>query len=139
MNKAEKAKMFFSQGYNCSQSILLAFCEDLGLDYEAAAKVALSFGGGMGQMRETCGALTGAFMVLGLANSTAGAPSTVEKDVHYQAVRALAETFRNENGSLSCRELIAKAQSGEQKKKRCSELVSETATILEKFLSEKNA
>lgn len=131
MTKAKTAKSLFAQGYNCSQSVLLAFCEELGLDGKTAAKMALSFGGGMGGMRETCGALTGAFMALGLARGTGESPAPAEKATHYHAVSQLAEMFRTKNGSTLCRELLARGG-----KKICSELVASTAEILERTLQQ---
>lgn len=135
MTKRETAVRYFCEGYNCAQSVLLAFCEDFGLSTQQAASMALSFGGGMGQMRETCGALTGAFMVLGLAEQAALPPTPTDKCNCYQKVRTLAEAFSAENGSLLCRELLALAQSGTKKKKSCAELVGSVAEQLEEYLS----
>lgn len=136
MSKREIAMEIHNQGYNCAQSVLLAFCEDFGVSKDLASTLSLPFGGGMGQMRETCGALTGAFMVLGLASNKKEAPSPQEKALCYEEVRSLAEAFRTENGSMLCRELLALAQAN-QEKKNCHELVGYTAELLEKFLREK--
>ncbi len=133
MSKQEIAIDLFRQGYNCAQAVLLAFCEDFGLSRQVAAKVALPFGGGMGQMRETCGALTGAFMVLGLVDKAPVPPSSLEKAACYEKVRAFAEVFRRENGAILCRELLALNQNGERKK-TCALLVGKTAELLEEFL-----
>ena len=78
MSKGDIAKQNFMNGYNCSQAVLLAFCEDFGLEKETALKISEPFGGGMGRMREVCGTVTGMFMVLGLAmgNSDAKDGST---------------------------------------------------------------
>lgn len=65
----ERAKALFERGYNCSQSVVLAFCEPLGLDMETMAKLASSFGGGMGRLREVCGAISGMLMIVGLAKA----------------------------------------------------------------------
>ncbi len=134
MSKRDIAMAIHAQGYNCAQSVLLAFCEDYGLSKEIAASLSLPFGGGMGQMRETCGALTGAFMVLGLASAINEAPTPQEKATCYEKVRSLAEAFQTENGSMLCRELIALAQMSNEKK-NCHELVGYTASLLEEFLS----
>ncbi|MGN1060073.1 MAG: C-GCAxxG-C-C family protein [Clostridia bacterium] len=133
MSKRETAMELFSEGYNCAQSVLLAFCSELGLDRATAAKLALSFGGGMGQMRETCGALTGAFMVLGLLDPSNTPPTPAEKTACYQKVRKLADDFRTANGSTLCRELLALAKEN-AKSKNCRELVGATAEQIEKFL-----
>jgi len=135
MTKEEKATQFFASGFNCAQSVFMAFCEDFGLTLDQGAKLAFSFGGGMGQMRETCGALTGAFLVLGLAANTEQPPSPEEKSAHYQKVRQLAEAFRFDNGSMICRELLAVAENG-NKKKPCGQLVGDTAAKLEKLLEQ---
>ena len=67
-NKGKIAKELFEKGYNCCQAVLLAYCKELGIDEKIAAKLSSSFGGGMGGMGETCGAVTGMFMVAGLMN-----------------------------------------------------------------------
>ncbi len=133
MDKREAALLLHKQGYNCAQSVFLAFCEDFGLSKETAASLSLPFGGGMGQMRETCGALTGAFMVLGLASAINEAPTPQEKATCYEKVRSLAEAFQAEHGSMLCRELLALAQANNEKK-NCHELVGYTAALLEKIL-----
>ena len=133
MSKQEIAMDLFRQGYNCAQSVLLAFCEDFGLSRQMATKISLPFGGGMGQMRETCGALTGSFMVLGLLDKAPAPPTPQEKAVCYEKVRAFAEEFRRENGSILCRELLALSQT-EERKKNCALLVGETAKLLEECL-----
>ena len=69
--KSEVAKELFKKGYNCSQAVLGAWCEELGLDFNTAMRISQSFGGGMGRLREVCGTCTGAFMVLGLKYGTA--------------------------------------------------------------------
>lgn len=137
MSKRDIAMAIHSQGYNCAQSVLLAFCEDFGLSKNLATTLSLPFGGGMGQMRETCGALTGAFMVLGLASAKNKAPTPEEKASCYEKVRTLAEAFQTENGSMLCRELLALAQANKEKK-NCHELVGYTAELLEKFLNQQS-
>ena len=134
MSKRELAMAIHGEGYNCAQSVLLAFCEDFGLSKEDAAKISLPFGSGMGQMRETCGALTGAFMVLGLAESQFENITPQIKADCYAKVRLLAEEFQKENGSMLCRDLLAFAQAN-NKKKNCRELVGYTAELLENFLN----
>ncbi|MBR5236159.1 MAG: C_GCAxxG_C_C family protein [Clostridia bacterium] len=135
MNKREKAMAFHSQGYNCAQSVFLAFCDDLSISAVDAARLSLPFGGGMGQMRETCGALTGAFMVLGMTDAAGTPPTHVEKAACYARVRLFAEKFHAQNGSMLCRELLAKAQA-DGRAKNCHELVGSTAEELEKFLNQ---
>ena len=99
---AEIALALFSQGHNCAQSVLAAFCDETGLDRETALNIAASFGGGMARMGQTCGALTGAFMVLGL--KSAGAINN--KDKFYELTNKFIEKFRAANGDISCTGLL---------------------------------
>lgn len=104
--RAERAKTLFESGYNCAQSLLLAFAPDAGLDEKTAAALASSFGGGMGRLREVCGALTASFMVLGLIYGGCSPGDTGAKAEHYRRVQELAAAFREANGTLLCRELL---------------------------------
>ena len=106
MTRPEKAAALFEQGYSCSQSVLLAFEEVTGLSEELAARLSAPFGGGMGRLREVCGALTGAFMVLGLIYGSADPRDRAAKTALYRMVQELARRFREENGSIICRELL---------------------------------
>ena len=106
MSKAALARGFFEQGYNCCQSLLLAFAEDIGLSDEVALRLASSFGGGMGKLREVCGALTGAFMVIGMKKGTVHPDADDEKAAQYALIQELAGSFKQKNGSILCRDLI---------------------------------
>lgn len=109
MNQNEKAalaKSYFEQGYNCAQSVLLAFCEETGLEPKQAARIASTFGGGMGKLREVCGAVTGMFMAEGLLNGYDDPKAKEEKAAVYARVRALADAFQAENHSIICRDLL---------------------------------
>lgn len=153
INHAEKAKSLFESGYNCCQAILCAYADELGLDETTALKIASSFGGGMGRMREVCGAVSGMFMVCGLRDGYTnidGVNAHEEKMSHYERIQELARKFINENGSIICRELLGLApkkssldmdspvpekRSDEYYKKRpCAELVAMAASFLEKEL-----
>jgi C_GCAxxG_C_C family probable redox protein len=107
MNKADSAVATFGKGFNCSQAVLSAFNKDLGLDDQAAAKIASGFGGGIGHMAETCGAVTGAIMVIGLKNGMSIQASPFKSN---QAVYVVVDTFVKEfvkrNKSVKCRELL---------------------------------
>ena len=144
--KTEKAKELFKSGYNCSQAVLGVFCEELGLDFETAMKLASSFGAGMGRMREVCGTVSGMFMAAGLAFASAG-DSPVEKGEHYKRIQELAKRFRDKNGSIICRELLQGIESSTAptpsertdtyyKKRPCVELVGDSVEIFEEFLKE---
>ncbi len=102
----EKAKELFLSGYNCSQAVIGAFCDELGLDFETALKLSSSFGGGMGRLREVCGALSGAFMVAGLKKGYASPTDKVAKTNHYKLIQDMAAEFKRQNGSIICRELL---------------------------------
>lgn len=95
-----------SGGCNCCQSLLGAFCDVSGLDFEMAMKLAAPFGGGMGQMREACGAVTGMLMVAGLKYGYAGGAGDEEKQAFSARVRELARRFEEKNGSIICRKLL---------------------------------
>lgn len=102
----EKAKQLFLEGYNCSQAVLGAFCEDLNLDFETAVMLSSSFGGGMGRLREVCGALSGAFMVAGLKCGYSSPDDEKAKADHYKLIQDMAGEFKKDTGSIICRELL---------------------------------
>ena len=104
----QTAKELFLAGYNCSQAVFCAFAEDLGMERALATKLSASFGGGLGRLRLTCGCVSGAAMVLGLALGYD--PENSPKDAkasHYEKVRELTMALEERNGSLSCRELLS--------------------------------
>ena len=151
----ERAKNNFSGGMNCSQSVLLAFVDELGeekigISHDVAMKLSSSFGGGMGRLREVCGAVSGMFMVAGLVkgyneNSEPGA-----KAKHYELIQNMAKRFVEKNGSIICRTLLGldngisgfnpdshvpEARTSSYYKKRpCVELVGDAAEIVAELL-----
>ena len=149
MNHADKAEALFKEGYNCAQAVLGAFADDLGLPIDTAMKLSSSFGGGMGRMREVCGACSGMFMAAGLLYGYSTPETGAAKMELYERIRELADRFRSENGSIICRELLGgTAQVGgtpeartEQyyKKRPCGEYVRSAAAILEQYLKENPA
>lgn len=110
MTHGERAEQNFRRGYNCAQSVVLAFGDVTGLDDCTAAMLSSSFGGGMGRLREVCGAVSGALMVLGLAQGYADPDDPDAKKAHYHRVQEFAERFREKNGSIICRELLSGVQ-----------------------------
>lgn len=143
----ERAKQLFLEGYNCSQAVLGAFCDECGLDFESAMKLSSSFGGGMGRMREVCGAVSGMFMAAGLLYGYADPKAKEEKTEHYGRIQELAEIFKKENGSIICRELLGltekisspkpEERTKEYYQKRpCPEMVKMAADILEQYIAE---
>ena len=106
MTHEEKALQYFTDGANCAQAVVLAFHEELGMDEKTAARLASSFGGGIGRLREVCGAVSGMMMVYGMLRGYDDLKDPAAKKAHYQNVQALAAKFREENGSIVCRELL---------------------------------
>ena len=108
-DRGDLAKEYFLKGYNCSQAVLLAFSDMTGLDEKTAMRLASSFGGGMGRMREVCGTVSGMLMVLGLlyGYDATSPTSQADKTAHYARVQELAARFREQNGSIVCREILA--------------------------------
>ncbi len=129
----EKAQAFFDQGYACSQSVLLTFAKQLDLDETLAKRVASTFGGGMGRLREKCGAVTGGFMVLGLKYGNT-LPEEMEKKLYaYKKVRELNGIVELQHGTTNCGELLKKfaseADVSERKHHKiiCRQIVGDTA------------
>ncbi len=116
VERAARARDNFLAGYGCAQAVLLAFDDVTGLDREAAARLASSFGGGMGRMREVCGAVSGALMVLGMAQGYSEPHDTAGKSEHYARVRDFAACFKaraaadGRADSIVCRDLLAAAR-----------------------------
>ena len=104
--RVERAKAFFKQGFNCSQAVCAACADLYGLDEQTALRVAASFGGGIGRMRQTCGAACGMFILAGLENGSATPGDAEGKKQNYVLVQDLAAKFKAENGSLICAELL---------------------------------
>lgn len=101
----QRALAYFHQGYNCAQSVFAAFAEDLGLSEELALRLSAGFGAGVGRMRGMCGAFSGLTMVAGYCKGNlTGEPE--DKEVVFSLVRELAESFKSEFGTLTCRELL---------------------------------
>ena len=149
MTKGEIAKNNFMQGYNCAQAVLLAFCDDLGFDEQTALMLASPFGGGIGRMREVCGTVTGMYMALGLARGYSDSKDNADKKRVYTEVQQLAERFKEDNGSIICRDLLgmrAKAKDNPTPSERtekyyaarpCPELCRYAADLLDEYLKNK--
>lgn len=143
MSRADRAKELFLSGYNCAQAVFCAFCDELSIDENLAQAISSSFGGGMGRMREVCGAVSGALMVLGAKYGYTDKSDKTKKAEHYRRVQEFAKYFKEENGSIICRELLGLSKGekndpipGERtkeyyKKRPCPEIVYIAAKILE--------
>ncbi len=144
MDRKEKAAGKFETGLSCSQSIFSSYGPDYGIDEQSALKIATAFGGGMAHMANTCGAVTGALMVLGLVYGRSTVEDEAAKEKTYELVREFVERFMKKHGSIMCRELLGYDMStpeGEQKieelgltAERCPGFVRTAAEILEALL-----
>ena len=121
MSKELKARELFKSGYNCSQSVFCSFCEDAGMDLEQGLKLSSSFGGGMGKLREVCGAVTGMFMIAGLKCGYASNSDDEAKTKHYKLIQSLADRFKQKFGTIICRELLNIKSDGHVPSKRTEE------------------
>ena len=104
--RIEKAVTLFKEGYNCSQSVVAAFADRYGFTREQALRMSASFGGGIGRLRETCGAACGLFMLAGLETGAVDGADREGKAANYALVQQLAEEFKKRNGALKCAELL---------------------------------
>lgn len=142
---AERAEKLFREGCNCAQAVFLAYSDLTGMDRDTAIKAAASFGGGMGGLREVCGALSGAIMALGLICAPTDPTDHDKKAEHYRRVRVLAEKFKNKHNTIICRELLgdqaksqvpAKRTDEYYQKRPCDQFVYDSAEALEEVLKE---
>lgn len=144
-NHTELARRLFMEGYNCSQSVFCAFCDVTGLDLDEAARMSSSFGAGFGRLREVCGTVSAAALVLGIVKGYSDPKDYEAKKAHYALVQEFARRFREANGSIVCRELLKgmevttggtpEARTPEFYQKRpCPRLASEAARIVDEML-----
>ena len=106
MDRSEKALSYFDNKFNCSQSVLIAFAEELGLTEDESLRVASAFGGGIGRQQHTCGAVTGAAMALGLKFGKGKNDSDDKKQLTYDKTVEMFQEFNKLNGSTNCRKLL---------------------------------
>ena len=147
MNHGEEAKRLFMAGYNCAQAVFCAFCDVTGLDIDAAARLSSSFGGGIGRLREVCGAVSGALLALGMLRGYCDPASPEAKIAHYHLVQEYVRRFREKNGTIICRELlkdvpVTPGNTPEPRtpefyaRRPCLRLIGEAAYILDEMLAE---
>ena len=145
MDHSMYAAELFLGGYNCAQSIVVAFCDVPGLEKDFAARISSSFGGGMGRMREVCGAVSGMLMVAGLLYGYETPGDDVSKKAHYQLVQERSGKFREEVGSIVCREILKNPPSDPNptprtaefyKTRPCARMVITAARILDEYIAE---
>ena len=138
MDKQELAVNYFSNGYNCAQAVVLAFCEDFGISKELAARIIEGFGGGMGRTRSVCGAVSGMVTLAGMRDSKGEAGDMETRIKIYGNIKNMINEFEKEYGSKICAELMVKGDTtpgagGHQK--NCVDCVKTAAKIAEKYLS----
>lgn len=145
-DRVQKAVELFKSGYNCSQSVVAAFADMYGFTQEQALRMGASFGGGIGRMRETCGAACGMFLVAGLETGATEATDREGKAANYAVVQELAAEFKKRNGSLICGELLGlkkkelvsnvpEERTAQYYSKRpCAKMVEEAARIWSEYL-----
>ena len=147
MTRKEKAMHLFETGYNCTQSVVLAFSDLFNMDEETLAQMVSTFGGGMGRLREVCGSVSGIFFVTGMLYGYNQPGDYEGKKALYAKVQELAHRFEEQNGSIVCRELLGldhkkdssvpEQRTPEYYKKRpCKELIGCAAEILDEFIRE---
>lgn len=143
--RIERAVELFKSGYNCSQSVVAAFADMYGFTTEQALHMSASFGGGIGRMRQTCGAACGMFLLAGLEKCAIEGSDRESKAANYKLVQELAEEFKKRNGSMICAELLklkktevssVPEERTEQyyAKRPCAKMVEVAATIWAEYL-----
>ncbi len=142
----DRAVELFQSGYNCSQSVFAAFCDKIGMPEETALRVSAGLGGGVGRMREVCGAVSGAAMLVGMLYGATDGSDRAAKAKTYEKVQEIAEEFKKENPSIVCRELLGLSGQAQTpptpevrtdtyyKKRPCVQLVEDAARVAEKIL-----
>ena len=145
-NRQMRAIELFMEGYNCAQAVAMSFADAMGMEEKYCARLSSSFGGGMGRMREVCGAVSGMCLVLGVLYGYDDATDAEAKAAHYAAVQEICGEFRKRTGSIICRELLG--LNGPQdptpqprtqqyyQKRPCADLVYDAAEILERYIRE---
>lgn len=146
--RVQRAVELFRSGYNCSQAVVTAFADAYGLPNDVALRLSASFGGGIGRMRQTCGAACGMFMLAGLETGTPDPKDREGKAANYALVQRLAQEFARRNGAINCGELLGLTrhitadgvvvEKAERKPKRpCVQIVEEAARIWAEYLEKR--
>ncbi len=144
MNKSECSEQCFLSGFNCAQAVFSTYSGQLGLEPELALRIAGSFGGGMGHIGETCGAVTGAFMLIGLKHGKVRADDNESKEKTYLLVQEYTRKFVAKHGSVRCKELLGfdisvpeemrEARDNQLFTTICPMLVKDSSEIVEELL-----
>lgn len=142
------AREYFTNGYNCAQSVFLTYAKKYGFSDDIALKLSSSFGGGMGRLREVCGAVSAMFMIAGLENGYTQNNNDEKKAQHYELIQKLAQEFKEENGSIICRDLLgledgADSPTPSKRTKQyyqdrpCEEFIASACRIIDKNITAK--
>ena len=143
MDRSEKAAQNFLAGYNCAQSVAMAFADLVGMEETAVARLASPFGAGMGRMREVCGAVSGMLMILGILYGYESPTDDENKARLYAEVQDLAEGFRAQVGTIICREILDNPSTDPNPSPRtqayyaqrpCARMVMTAARLMEDFI-----
>jgi len=144
MSRPEIALDLFRRGFSCSQAVAAAFAPELGLDREAALRLAQPFGGGIARRADWCGAMTGAFLAIGLKHGRDRAEDAAARDRTYALVNEFIIRFTARHGELKCRDLLGcdigtpegqeRAEAQKLHQTKCEEFVRDAAAILEEIL-----
>lgn len=144
MERSAKALKLYSEGFNCAQSVIASFSDILDVDEETAVKIASGFGGGMGRMQDTCGAITGAFMVIGYLRGKFKTNDHESAEKANRLIQEFSQEFSKEHGSIKCKSLInydlnsveglTAAKEADVFNKKCAFFVKTAVELLEKTL-----
>jgi len=144
MERSQKALDYYSKGFNCSQSVIASFADILNIDEEIALRMASGFGGGMGRMQETCGAVTGAFMVIGFLRGKYKDGDYEAKELTDKLIQEFSNRFAKKHGSVNCKSLIKfdlntkegrkEAENTQVFQKKCTYFVKFAVDLLEEII-----
>lgn len=143
LKHSQIAANYFKNGYNCAQSVFLTYAKDFGITEAMALKLSSSFGGGMGRLREVCGAVSAMFMIAGLAKGYTEPNNDTLKAEHYKRIQELAKQFKEKHGTIICRELLGETDGKDSSfvpskrtaeyytKRPCEQFIKEACEILD--------
>ena len=148
MKRSEEALEYYSKGFNCAQSVIVSFADILNIDEEIALRMASGFGGGMGRLQQTCGAVTGAFMVIGFLRGNYKDDDDEAKEITNHLIQEFSHKFIESHGSINCKTLIKfdintqegmeQANKADVFNKKCSNFIKLAVVLLEEILLKSN-
>ena len=146
--KEKRARELFRSGYNCAQSVFCTFCDETGMKFDDALKLSSSFGGGMGRLREVCGAVSAMFMIAGILYGYTSPNNDEIKGQHYTLIQELAEKFKQKYDTIICRELLGLEEKQDSpipskrtqeyyENRPCENFIGFAAQIIEEMIKQK--